>query len=48
MRNPELITTYRDAAVDFYNEFRHSTLLGALAPMANLNYRHLMLKNPGL
>jgi hypothetical protein len=48
MRNPELVTTYRDKAVDFYNEFRYSALLWALAPVSNLNYRHLILKSPGL
>jgi hypothetical protein len=48
MRNPELITSYRYNAVHFRNEFGDSAPLWALAPMANLNYRHPMLKSPGL
>ncbi|EQD77351.1 hypothetical protein B1B_01109 [mine drainage metagenome] len=41
-RNLELITTYRDNAVHFYNESGLSALLWALAQTSILNYRDLM------
>jgi hypothetical protein len=42
-RNLELIATYRDNAVHFYNESGLSALLWALAQTSILNYRDLML-----
>jgi EC042_2821-lke REase/Protein of unknown function (DUF3644) len=42
-RNLELITTYRDNAIHFYNEAGLSALLWALAQTSILNYRDLLL-----
>lgn len=42
-RNLELITTYRDNAVHFYNESGLSALVWALAQTSILNYRDLLL-----
>lgn len=42
-RNLDLITTYRDNAVHFYNESGLSALLWALAQTSILNYRDLLL-----
>jgi EC042_2821-lke REase/Protein of unknown function (DUF3644) len=42
-RNLELITTYRDNAIHFYNERELAALIWALAQTSILNYRDLLL-----
>jgi len=47
-RNLELITTYRDNAIHFYNEKELSALIWALAQTSILNYRDLLLNVFGI
>lgn len=47
-RNLELITTYRDNAIHFYNERELSALIWALAQTSILNYRDLLLSVFGI
>jgi hypothetical protein len=47
-RNLELMTTYRDNAIHFYNERELSALIWALAQTSILNYRDLLLSIFGI